>query len=233
MTPRKMIQGAFCLVLIASALSASAIDQDFCFWNSINVKKQLTDDFSLHLRNENWIRDNVSELEQWYVRFWGTYKVTPWLSVGPGWEYMETRNAAGSSCDFFRRRNDFFAQAALNWSLGDFMFNLRGRYTYVRYMRDARKVGGSGKPKPPADLNNDFFRTRLTVKYRIDKECPLTPYVAGEIFNWRHVTQSRAFVGGIYKFNANHSIDLYYCRQTYYLSRLGNDIIALEYTFSF
>lgn len=222
------------LACLASLSAFARVDEDLCGWTSWNVKKQLTPDFSVHARNEYWFRERGSALDQWYGRIWVTYKATPWFSIGPGYEYLEQHTAENAAREYYKRRNDFFAQCVFSWAWGDFKFALRERYTYADECSNPRGVHDGKRPSKDRELNSDFFRTRLMVKYVIDKECPVTPFAYEEVFNWSLVTQTRTAAGFSYKINDNVSFDLMYIRQSKYHPRhRNNNVVSLDFNFSF
>jgi hypothetical protein len=77
------------------------------------------------------------------------------------------------------------------------------------------------------------MRSKFMVKYHIPN-CAIAPFVAGELFYWKKMTQNRADIGFSYKINSNNSVDIFYRRQSKVNpDHRNNNILGIDYYFSF
>lgn len=236
MSMHKGATGCLFAILLATAGSVRAanISEDLCGWTSVNVKYQALERLSLHAREETWMRDCVSEVDQWYLRFWLMYKLTPWLSIGPGYDYMETHTSPDAALDYFKRKNNYFAQAVLTLKWEDFTLAIRERYVYGREYTTGHHYKGPKRAAPPEDVNSNLSRTRFMLRYRISPDCPVTPFLYEEIFCWEKLTQTRSAAGASFKVNDWFGFDLSYIRQSkYHDGDRNNNVLSLDLNFSF
>ena len=211
------------LSVVFVAVANATVDEDANVWASVNATKKITPDFWMTGRVEYWSREALETTDLWFARIWGTYRILDWMSIGLGYDHTRTESPESSTTRYCQPKNNIFGQATVTVPVSDFRLIFRQRYTRTR------SSSCNGKDR---DFSNTM-RSRITVKYVIP-DCPISPFVADEMFYWGKMTQNRSDIGFTFKLTDENSINLFYRRQSKFNpDHRNNNILGIDYMYSF
>ena len=212
------------IAALASTFALMGMAQDFGLWTSAGVKKSLNSKLSIEAEGEFRTQDGLSKVDRWTIGAGLDYKIASFLKFDAGYKYIygykesETTKKGNIVSSYWQSRHRVFASLTgkVEWNRFEFSLRERWQYTYRPSQSVAKYDGDDGSQKADEYISGKckhVLRSRLEVEYNI-KKCPITPYVSCELYNlmgdgWDH-EKTRWTVGGQYKINKKHALDIFY-----------------------
>ncbi len=232
------------LLIALLPLGAMAQSDDFGLDFSLEAQKKVNNKLSIDLEGEFRTRDNTKTADRWSIGAGLSYKLTKWLKVSGGYNFLYDNNEKISYFDSTddevidgdaeegdpkKRANYWAPRHRFNVSLtfdkklfGDFRFSLRERWQYTyrpEYTVSERwsylDEAYDGKEKTYSGKGKNVLRSRLQIEYD-KKGLAWTPYINAELFNAWSVQKVRYNVGVDWKISRQHSLGAFYRYQTVY-----------------
>ena len=225
-----------------SLFSAFAQSDDFGLDFTLEAEKKLTKSLSLSAEAEMRTRNNTKTTDRWSAGIGIDYKLTKWLKVSAGYNFLYDNNERTSyyeatddavldgdanegdpkkCAQYWAPRHRFNVSLTFDKKLfGDFRFSLRERWQYTyrpAYTVDERwsylNNAYDGKPHTYSGKGMNVLRSRLQVEYD-KKGFPLTPYANVEFFNAWSLQKTRFNVGLDIQLSKQHTLGAFYRYQT-------------------
>lgn len=214
----------FFLVLAGNSVLSQVNDAQL--WLSVNLEKKLTTDLTVDFTEEVRMDENMTEVGTIYSNLGVSYR--PWkrFKVGAFYRFTLKRRLD----DTYERLNGWYVEGSYREKIKPLALALRLRYQ-SRYAESFTSE--------KAEIPKNYFRTKLTVKYDLQKK--FEPYIYAETFFRTGVPASVSFdqfrlcAGIEYSFNRMHMIDLHYllCREYNDANPETDYVIGVGYYFSF
>ena len=212
------------LAALAAVFITTAYAQDFGLWTSAGVKKSITKRFGAEVEGEFRTRDGLSAVDRWTIGAGLDYKIASFLKIDAGYKYIyahpetETTKKGNIIPSYWQSKHRVYASlmGKVKWGQCELSLRERWQYTYRPSQSVAKYDGDDGSQKSDEYISGkckNVLRSRLQVEYDI-KKCPVTPYASCELYNmmgsgWSH-EKTRWTIGGEYKVNKKHAIDIFY-----------------------
>jgi len=228
---RKIICGL--VLLLAPMVHAQ---KDFGLWSGVDLRVPLTKKFSAGIEVQSRFKDNVSRVDNNFFSPYLKYDVHKHLGIGVDYRFTNEAGPSGffGTTNLHRVSVDVEANKLIDLIAADSRFDasVRLRYTHESTL---------------GDLNNDYFRMQLSVKYNLAKS-KLEPEVAAELFYHFNDQLSYSFsevrsrsrfnkyrvrVGLNYNLNKRNSLKIFYMVQSKIESSKADFILGLGYTYRF
>ncbi|MCB0397471.1 MAG: DUF2490 domain-containing protein [Flavobacteriales bacterium] len=209
------------LFIVGSTVCTAQV-KDAGLWLGVNVKKNLTQKFSVEFGQALRWNENVTELGSTFSEIGGAYKIRPRLHISAFYRFGQDRQLDNrySLC------HRYYADLSYKIKLKPISLTFRERYQATYRDINRREKG---------EVARDYLRTRLALKYDLEKK--YTPYLEAEAFyrvdDW--ITKIR-FRGGMeYDFNKWSSIELFYMinKEIQVVNPWTSFITGVSYTYSF
>ncbi|MDV7186362.1 DUF2490 domain-containing protein [Lutibacter sp. TH_r2] len=194
-------------------------------WTAANIKYKLNKKWAFDLEAQLRLKDDISEISQYFGELNATYSVTKKISLGGGIRYIKKNDNVGNIQgyeDHFR----FHADASYKHKINNFKLKYRLRY------QNKNELGVD-------DYDNQHFRFKTSVEYNF-KNWKLDPEISGEIYNHLEKGEENGFdkyrltIGTEYKIKNAGAIGLFY-RLEKELNQTNpetTNIIGLKYSYT-
>lgn len=214
------------ILLLLTAGTLYAQDNDFGLWYEVNAEKSVSKKFDLNGTIMVRTFDNASTLDQVFLEIGASYTLNKYIAFAGSYRignYLEDD-------DYYHIRHKGFADIKGSLPLKHFVLSARLRLqlmarTWVEDQSDDREEYDG--------------RMKLKGEYKIP-DFPVNPYVAFETFTpiFRNdgnlIEKSRTTIGFEYKITKKHIVDTEYIYQRDEYPHLSIlHIISLSYTFKF
>lgn len=211
-------------ILAGSALRSQVNDAQL--WMSVKLEKKLTPALAIEFTEEVRLDENITEVGTIYSDLGISYRFWKRFKAGASYRYSLKRRLD----DTYEPRHSWYVEGSYREKFKPVILVLRLRYQ-SRYAESFTSE--------KAEVPKNHFRTKLTVKYDLDKK--FEPYVYAETYFRTGVPASQSFdelrlCGGIeYAFNRMHMIDLHYIfSREYSVKNPETDyIIGISYSLTF
>lgn len=201
---KKLITIIFTLIALASRTVAQDFIDDAGIWVSIGAEKKLSRYWSVRLKNQTRINENISELGRSAFDLGMTFSLNKNLSFSGGYVLAERKRID----DTYSTRHQGYLTVVLKLETG------RWRFAY-RNMLQARvkDIYSSEDGRIPTW----YERNKLTIKYELTKR--FTLFTAGELYYPldqrlnKGFDRSRTFWGMSYKLGRHTELEAYFLYQ--------------------
>lgn len=210
--------GVACFVLIVWANMASAQENEWNTWTSLELNKKIKKKLELSLSPEVRFTNQFS-VDEYFLEAGLEYKLFDFLKVGAKYRYLVNERETKST-EYFRR---IALDLKGNYEFKRFDFQLRTRYTNYNELETDN------------DSKDNYLRYRLKAEYNI-KKSKIAPNIGIEFFQLlkdNDFDKVRYFIGASYKINKHHKVEINYLLQNYRDEDYRKNIIAIGYKFSF
>lgn len=215
-----------CTLFISNGFSQDDDDyKDLESWTAVNLKYKLTKKWAFDLEAQIRLKDDISEISEYFGELNTTYAVSKKFKLGGGIRYIKENDNVGNVQgyeDHFR----FHFDASYKHKINDFSLKYRLRY------QNKNELGVD-------DYNNQHIRLKAAVGYNI-KNWKLDPKFAAEIFNHFEKGEENGYnkyrltFGTEYKFKKMGTIDLFYRiqKELNETNPETTNIIGLKYSYT-
>lgn len=215
----------FLFFILAGSTLRSQVN-DAQLWMSVKLEKKLTPALAIEFTEEVRLDENITEVGTIYSDLGISYRFWKRFKIGASYRYSLKRRLD----DTYEARHSWYAEGSYREKIKPVILVFRLRYQ-SRYAESFTSE--------KAEVPKNHLRTKLTVKYDLDKK--FEPYVYAETYFRTGVPASQSFdelrlCGGIeYAFNRMHMIDLHYIfSRAYNVKNPETDyIIGISYSFTF
>lgn len=200
-------------------------------WNSIGIEYKLNKKLSLGLEQHLRLKDDLSEIDEYFTQFEGEYKLFKNFKLGTGFRYVRENDTEGN-IQGYENHFRYHLDAKYKHKLNNFSFGYRLRY------QNKNELGISTNDGDYAKQN---IRFKTSLGYNI-KKWPLDPGFSAEIFNRfeegeddNGFSKYRLTFGTDFKIKKFGKIKLYYRVEKELNVDLPEttNIIGLKYTYTF
>jgi hypothetical protein len=194
----------FCIWVFSILQITSGYSQnnDFQSWNSIEIEKKVTNDFSLSIEEELRFSNNSTSFNESHTNISGYYSFNKILKAGLGYRYSFTRDIEDGNVLSHRVLGDVF----LKYKFSDFIFSFR----------ELIQCDWQGeKTSPTASYPELYLRHKFQIKYNVPKVA-LFPFIEAEFFQSmnnpvkNNIDKYRLTGGFEYKFENRLAISIFY-----------------------
>lgn len=213
-------------MVFSLASSYAQSDDDFGFWTSVGVKKELVSNLDAEAEAEFRTRDGFGDVDRWTIGAGLDYKLFSFLKADAGYKYIrnhhdnETTKKGNYIPSYWQNKHRayFSLTGKVKWDRLEFSLRERYQYTY-RSALSVPKYDDEGDRKSDEEITGkgkSVLRSRFEVEWDIRKSS-FTPYVSIEMYNsisdsWDH-EKMRYMVGSKYKINKKNSLNIFYLYQ--------------------
>lgn len=243
-------------------LASFAETDDVGLWIGVGVEKKLTKKWNVEAEGEYRMMDNLRTTDRLSIGVSTTYKLTKWLKVDAGYDYLHSREPGeytdgGSyykSTYWYPRHRGHVSLAATAKLTKRLRISLRERWVYTyrpsydrnrMNMDESSTMYGVVSSKEVKGKGDNVLRTRLTLDYK-PKKSRFNPYASVELFSstgskdncFGTTEKVRYSIGTEYELSKHHTLKVYYLFQDY---KEGDDgdgsmdshVFGVNYSFSF
>lgn len=214
------------LIAFTTGFSQTVDTNDFESWSAINLKYKLNKKWSFDLEEQLRLKENISEISNYFTELNTTYSVSKKFKLGAGVRYIKNNDNVGKNQgyeNYFR----FHLDASYKHKINDFTLKYRLRY------QNKNELGVD-------DYDNQHIRFKTAIGYNF-KNWKLDPKFSAEIFNHIEKGEENGFdkyrltLGTQYKFKNMGSIDLFYRIEKELNKTIPKttNIIGLKYSYTF
>jgi len=218
-------------LLFTSDIYAQTDDSsDLAAWSSIGIGYKLNKKWSFGLEEQLRLKNNISEIDEYFTQLDGEYKVIKDFRLSAGLRYIRENDNQGN-IQGYENHFRFNIDATYKHELNDFSFGYRLRY------QNKNEIGISPNE---GDYANQNIRLKTSIEYNI-KKWPLDPKLSGEIYNRfekngknNGFSKYRITVGTYFKLKKLGKIKLFYRIQKELNVELPEteNILGLKYTYT-
>jgi len=182
-------------------LAQNGYVDDAHIWTKFSIKKKLNNRFSIQLKNQDRITNNVSEFGRFKADLGLIYKLTANIRIKAGGALIERRKPAG----YYSPRYRWYLAAMLKKDIRRWKINYRHLFQW-QYVDPFTSADGS--------IPYLYDRNKLSLEYECNKFLSL--YVAQELFlplndpKGKAFDQSRSFLGLLYNLTKNQQLELFF-----------------------
>jgi len=201
-------------------------DSDTALWSSIGIEYEPTKNWNLGVEGNYRLKDNLSELDEYFGELTATRKIAKDLKLGSALRYIWENDNKGN-IQGIENHIRYHLETIYQVKPGDFSTKFRLRY------QNKNELGVD-------DTHTQRIRLKVGLGYNIGG-WKLDPEISGELFSanlsngGNLVKFYRLKIGTDYKMKNGGKIDFYYGFQRD-LEKLGREILhifALKYSFTF
>ena len=214
------------LIAFTTGFSQTSDTKNLESWSAINLKYKLNKKWSFDLEEQLRLKENISEISNYFTELNTTYSVSKKFKLGAGVRYIKKNDNIGNTQgykNYFR----FHLDASYKHKINDFKLKYRLRY------QNKNKLGVD-------DYDNQHIRFKTALGYNF-KNWKLDPKFSAEIFNHIEKGEENGFdkyrltLGTKYKFKNMGSIDLFYRIEKELNKTIPKttNIIGLKYSYTF
>ncbi len=218
---------ALLLIAITSIGFAQTEDtKDLESWNSINLEYKLNKKWSFDLEAQLRLKENASEVSEYFGEFNTTYSISKNFKLGTGFRYIRENDNVGN-VQGYENHFRYHLDALYKHKINDFSIKYRLRY------QNKNELGVD-------DYENQHFRFKTAIKYNF-KNWKLDPEISGELYNHFEKDEKNGFdkyrltLGTDYKIKNMGSIGLFYRIEKELNVSIPEttNIIGLKYSYTF
>ena len=217
-------------VLFSSLNYAQSADKDWASWSTIGVEYELNNRWSFGLEEQFRLKENFSEVDNFFTQLSAEYKVFKNFKIGVGARYIRNNDNTGNIQgyeNYFR----FQIDAMYKHEINNFKIGYRLRY------QNKNELGVS---YDEGDYANQNIRFKTSLEYNF-KKWKLDPKFSAEVFNKFQEGDDNGFnkyrltLGTDYKIKNFGKLGVFYRFE----KELNVDfpdttnILGLKYTYSF
>lgn len=217
------------LLIIISSYIGYSQNSDLANWTTIGLEYKLNEKFSFQLEEQVRLKENISQIDEYFTEISTEYDLTKYFSIGAGARYIRENDTEGKIQgyeDHFR----FQVDAAFKHKIDQFSLKYRLRY------QNKNELGVSTSE---GDYANQHIRFKTSIGYNI-KGWKLDPEFSAELFNHFEKNEKNGFdkyrisIGTDYDLKKYGKINLYY----QYEKDLNNsnpsilNVIGLKYKYT-
>lgn len=215
----KYLCSLFCLLTVTT-VSGEEKRQDAGLWLNISVTPKMTADrWSMIYSVEYRSRENFGETSLWSGMANVYYNFNSHFKLGAGYEYFLNKKIDGIYSSEYR----FYPAAYLSFQKGFLAGSFRSclMNTFTQWKEPHWEL--RNKLKMSAQLKNISLKPFVAME-PYHKICTEDDYFFNKI---------RYFLGFSYCFSHHHQFDIYYLCENVIHKKLINNVIAIDYNFSF
>lgn len=174
------------LLLSVSTTQIRAKADDTGIWSSFNLKYNFSPKIYGSTYLEFRSKQNSQRMDCFIARQYLGYNWNSWFKTDIAYDFIKSPSTV---------HNRFLLSATATLKEGNFSFSLRERYLY-----DYKVASGKGE---------NILRSKATISYHISGT-NFSPYLAEEMFTWKHWMKTRHYIGIKLKVDKHSSFDFFY-----------------------
>ncbi|MDO5970692.1 DUF2490 domain-containing protein [Flavivirga aquimarina] len=203
---------------------------DLASWNTIAIEYQLNKKWSFSLEEQLRLKNNVSEIDNYFTELNAEYEIFNNFKLGGGLRYIRKNDNQGN-IQGYENHFRFNFDTSYKHEIADFSLKYRLRY------QNKNELGVSNAE---GDYANQHLRFKTAVVYNI-KKWKLDPKFSAELFHHFEKGEASEFnkyrltLGTEYKFKTLGKIGVFYGFEKELNETIPEttNIIGLKYTYKF
>lgn len=194
----------FLFLTLLAVANVTAYADDFGSWIDVQLNHKFSNEVYSAIRIEHRTKNNMKDLDVWFVRPTIGYNLTSWLKADLSYDFLRTTTTT-------THRSLLGITGTLRQ--GNMSMSIKERWQYA-YTPDSKKAANT-------------LRSKFTASYAIPNSI-FKPYVAMEIFTDKKWQKTRHYIGTDIKLSRQSSLDVYYLWYTF-ADNTASHIIGLGY----
>lgn len=193
---------------VAVCCTTSIYADDFGSWLDLQLSHKFSDKVYSSIRFEHRTKNNLNDLDVWFIRPTIGYNLTSWLKADVAYDFL--RNETSTTHRSLVALTGTLRQGNLSASIKE-----RWQYAYT----------------PDTHTGSNTLRSKFTVAYSIPNTA-FKPYVAMEVFTKKKWDKTRHYVGTEIRLNKHSSLDVFYMWYTFANKDDAEHVAGLGYHLS-